>query len=60
MKCLLCKGKGHIPDPENRWESSANTTMAVKRLRAEGYSYSEVAKLLGMKSKHHVAYHAKK
>lgn len=58
--CILCDGTGEIESPQNRWENAQNMTRAVKRLRTEGYSYGEIQKLLKIKTKHQVAYHAKK
>ena len=58
--CILCNGTGEIESPANRWEKAQTMTKAVKRLRGEGYSYGEIQKLLKIKTKHLVAYHAKK
>lgn len=51
MRCPVCKGTGELINPKRGPidEIAAKRTMA-KALHAEGYSYREIAKLVGWKS----------
>ena len=51
MRCPICKGIGEIAEPKRPLinESAAKRTMA-RALHHEGYSYREIAKLVGWKS----------
>ncbi len=51
MKCPVCKGKGHLPEPRKveRDRTKERYEMA-KVLRANGYSIRQIADFLGYKS----------
>lgn len=51
MKCPVCNGKGHLPEPRKieRDRSKERRNMA-KVLRANGYSIRQIQDFLGWKS----------
>jgi ribosomal protein L15E len=51
MKCPVCKGKGHLPEPRKIERDRAQERYAMaKVLRANGYSIRQIADFLGYKS----------
>lgn len=51
MKCPICKGKGHIPEPRKVARDRAKERQSMaKVLRANGYSIRQIADFLGWKS----------
>jgi DNA-binding CsgD family transcriptional regulator len=55
-ECPMCKGTGTIRTKVSKRESKISS---VKMLVARGHSYSEIAEIMGFKSKSTVAYYLK-
>jgi transposase len=51
MKCPVCKGNGHLPEPRKIERDRTQERYAMaKVLRANGYSIRQIADFLGYKS----------
>lgn len=51
MKCPVCKGKGHLPEPRSTQRDRTKDKQGMaKVLRANGYSIRQIAEFLDWKS----------
>lgn len=51
MKCPICKGSGELPAPNGRIRDKSEERRRIARiLHKSGYSYRQIAKVVGWKS----------
>jgi hypothetical protein len=56
MKCPICKGSGHLPEPHKVGRDKTEERKAMaKTLRDAGYSIRQIQKFLGYKSPRSIA-----